>query len=80
MQPDVSWKVITKLAGVSAGFSTTGRTRLTGSEEFVIELTTYANGGGYRYISSTDFRTQVGLTARTVGYEEWVDAANAGFR
>lgn len=79
-QPDVSWQIIVAMADGLAGLSPSQRMALTGSEGLYIELTTYSTDGGYRYRSQTEFDTLVRLNNRAIGYEEWVQAANAGFR
>jgi hypothetical protein len=79
-QPEVSWDIITVLSEVWADMTEGQRVTLTGSEDFTMRLTTYSTDGDYRYVSETDFDTFVKVNNRSMGYEEWVQAANAGFR
>jgi hypothetical protein len=79
-QPQVSWDVASIFAEAFAEMSEGQRVALAGSEDFTMRLTTYSAEGDYRYRSETDFDTFVKLSNRSIGYEEWVQAANAGFR
>ena len=79
-QPEVSWTVVTMLARVFADTTPGQRFNLTGTEDLSMRLTTYSTDGDYRYISKTDYPTMVKLNNRSISYEEWVQAANAGFR
>jgi hypothetical protein len=79
-QEEVSWTVTRLLADPLADVSETQRLSLTGSKELTIELTTYSTNGDYRYQSETDFSTLVRIANRSISREEWIQAANAGFR
>jgi len=80
-QPEVSWEVITFLAdNAFAGMTLGQRLTLTGSEDLVFALITYSEDGDYRYQSETDHATFGRIANRTMSYDEWVAAANAGFR
>lgn len=79
-QPEVSWNVVTYLTEGFSGMDPGKRMALTGNEEFVFALTTYSEDGDYRHISETDFDTFEKLDNRSISYEEWIAAANAGFR
>ena len=79
-QPDVSWDIVSIFSGVFADWDEALRVALTGSETFTMKLVTYSTDGGHRYVSETDFDTLVNVNNRTLGYQEWVRAANAGFR
>jgi hypothetical protein len=79
-QPEVSWTIIATFAEPLADMSEGQRMALTGSEDLTVKLTTYSTDGDYRYRSETDFSTLVKLKNRSMSYDEWVQAANAGFR
>lgn len=79
-QPEVSWDIVSVLSEVWADMTEGQRVNLTGSEDFTMRLVTYSTDGDYRYVSETDFDTLVKVNNRSMGYEEWIQAANAGFR
>lgn len=79
-QPEVSWNIVTTLADVLTQMTEGQRMTLTGSRNLTLRLTTYSTDGDYRYVSETDFSTLVKLDSRSISYEEWIQAANAGFR
>lgn len=79
-QAEVSWEIITFLADIFSGLEPGQRFNMTGSEEFTFALATYSEDDGDRYQSETDFDTFVQINNRAMSYNEWVAAANAGFR
>lgn len=81
-QPDVSFDVIRLIAEgfIKGGFSETDLLKLTSGDSFSVYLVTYSTDGDYRYESETDFETLQQLDDLAISYDEWVAAANAGFR
>lgn len=81
-QPDVSFDVIRLIAEgfIQGGFSESGLLKLTGGDSFSVHLVTYSTDGDYRYESETDYETLQQLESLAISYDEWVAAANAGFR
>jgi len=71
-QPRVSWDVVSAFSGFVA--------EEIENDSFVLSLKTYSGLGEYRYQSETDYDTFLKLNNRTMSYDEWVEAANAGFR
>jgi hypothetical protein len=53
---------------------------LVGSDKFTVNLVTYSTDGDYRYESTTDYDTLVQVKNKSITYDEWVTASNAGFR
>ena len=81
-QTDVSFDVIRLIAVglIQGGFSEAELLKLAGGDSFSVHLVTYSTDGDYRYESDTDFETLRQLDALAISYDEWLAAANAGFR
>jgi hypothetical protein len=81
-QPAVTYKVIQFFSSAFVnGFhrDVSGVEKLTGGP-FVLRITSYSTDGDYRYQSETDWGTMVKVADQAISYDEWVSAANAGFR
>jgi hypothetical protein len=78
-QPDVSWEIVSFFAGAFAGFDKENLELVAGGP-FSIALTTYSTDGNYRYQSVTDWDTLQKLSDKSISFDEWSSAANAGFR
>jgi hypothetical protein len=78
-QPDVSWELIQVLAPVFAEANEKTVNTLAGGP-FVLALTTYATDGDYRYQSSTDYDTLQKIASKSMSHDEWIVAAEAGFK
>lgn len=80
-QPEVTWAVVTGLASVAEDdMDIAWRKKAVDSEDFTLLLRTYSTNGDYRYQSETDYDTLMKLANRSMSYDEWVEAANAGFK
>lgn len=82
LQPNISYDMIVLLAKemIDGGLTREEGITLGGGEDFVVHITTYSALGEYRYQSDTDYETLTKLNNKQMSYEEWVTAANAGFR
>jgi hypothetical protein len=79
-QPDVSYQAIRLLAEIFGDQSPDTLYKFTGTDNFAINLLTFSADGDYPYSSFTDLPTIQQVLKRAISYEEWVAAANAGFR
>lgn len=78
-QPDISWTVIRTFSDAFADFDKDNLELVAGGP-FVIALTTYSMNGDYRYQSVTDWDTIQKLASKSISFEEWTTAAQAGFK
>jgi hypothetical protein len=78
-QPDVSYTIIRLLSTMFGDIPQYKLGALT-SGLFQIHLVTYSTDGDYRYESLTDLETLNKVLNKEISYEEWLTAANAGFR
>jgi hypothetical protein len=82
-QPALSYDIITFLAAAFKVFDEPDYPTLKyifGSDDPRILITTYSTDNDYRYQSSTDANTLFDVKDKSISYEEWVAAADAGFR
>jgi hypothetical protein len=79
-QPIVSYNIISFLAPAFENVTDEQCARLFGSEQPVVHITSYSTDGDYRYESVTTIETLRRVAQKSISYEEWVAAANAGFR
>jgi hypothetical protein len=80
-QPIVSYELIQLLAlGTIGNISPDQAAWFVGGDEYSIYLVTYSTDGDYRYASLTGWDTLEKLANRSITYDEWVTASNAGFR
>ncbi len=79
-QPIASYNVVNMIAGgllIEEGMELLDMMKITSP---TIKITTYSTDGGYRYKSETSFETLQKIFNKSISYEEWISAANAGFR
>lgn len=48
--------------------------------KFGIDITSYSTSGGYRYKSFTDYSTLENVNKKSISYDGWVTASEAGFK
>lgn len=77
-QPDVSFDLIQILAELG-DVSKDRFERVLDGPDPRIQIVTYSADGGYKYASVTDYETLIRLYKRSISYDEWIDAAGAGF-
>ena len=81
-QPDISYDAIQIIAEILIGSKMSRETaaEIVGGDEFSVYLVTYSTDGDYQYESTTNYDTLVQVGNRSISYNEWVTASNAGFR
>ena len=80
-QPIVSRDIVQiVLAELVDNYTAEEAANLVGSDEFSANLVTYSTDGDYRYESTTNYDTLVQIKNKSITYDEWVAASNAGFR
>ncbi len=80
-QPDVSYVIIQLISTFASTWSDPENVFLTILPDgFNVHLVTYSTDGDYRYESFTDFKTLQAINEKTISYNEWVTASNAGFK
>ena len=79
-QPDASYLAIKFLAALFSMIDQEDARKLTGGPGLSIHIVTYSSNGNYRYESLTPFDVLQQIEQKKISYDEWVKAANAGFR
>lgn len=79
-QPPVTWEIITFMADAFSESTPLSRETIAGVDNFTLHLATYSADNRYRYQSETDHETLAMLANRQLTFEEWAQAADAGFR
>lgn len=80
-QPDVSYIISRGVADLLIGqLERENAARITGGDNFSLNLTTYSDSGDYAYHSTTRWELLELLAQRAISYEEWLAQSNAGFR
>lgn len=81
-QPDVSYKIIQYAAIYISAIITnddeTWKRRFPNG--MVLDLLTYSTDAKYPYQSTTDLTTLLEIEKKSISYQEWIEAANAGFK
>lgn len=79
-QPDISYQIIRGLSTVFGDQKPETLYKLVGADSFLIQILSYSADGDYPYESFTDLETIQKVFDRTMSYDEWVAASNAGFK
>lgn len=80
-QPDVTYKIVqyfAMFAKTTLADDSDWRSRF--PDGVSLSLLTYSTNGDYPYQSFTDFDTLLDVDGKNISYQEWIVAANAGFK
>lgn len=81
MQPDISYKAIQWISTFTTRWEEGDSSwRRAFPDGFSVDLQTYSATGGYPYHSYTTFQTLRDVNEKKISYQEWVEAAQAGFK